>query len=450
MHCGILQNDTDTYKKETRELPTTRRIKCTTALFSAPRPAAAMADHFANGAAANEAANEPDAVLLPKITSALELIYNPQSSNADRQEAQKYLEVVKEAVQAPSVGFTLAVNTANPSVVRHFGLSMLEHSIKHKWAMFSADQTTWIRQWVLELAQIVSRSDPSFLRNKIGLLWVEVAKRCWASDWMDMDAQLLSLWQAAQGGDNVHKELVLYILETLSDEVFNGDDAVVALREGVLSKSCVDIFTPASVLNECFPNRTTTPNVRAGDEGWLLRVTELLSVCNSADVQSNDDARTCAVRALAVQTSLLPWAIPKAVIACQCVPTLCESLAAPHVAVQKAALEALHALYSRNHFTEEEFVALVIPMYDSKYVDLYYRLFEWSKVDVDDIDDDKYQFAKKFSEVSRRDQGHSVSRRSACAAALTNHRAPRCSHVLVIIWTAAFITCRPVSMCSGS
>ncbi|CAK7234107.1 karyopherin [Sporothrix bragantina] len=362
-----------------------------------------MADHFANGAAgasaANDAANEPDAVLLPKITSALELIYNPQSTNSDRQEAQKYLEVVKEAVQAPSVGFTLAANTTNPSVVRHFGLSMLEHSIKHKWALFSTDQASWIRQWVLELAQNVSRADPSFLRNKIGLLWVEVAKRCWASDWMDMDAQLLSLWQATQSGDNVHKELVLYILETLSDEVFNGDDAVVALREGVLSKSCVDIFTPASVLNECFPNRATTPNVRAGEEGWLLRVTELLSVCNSADVQSSEDARSCAVRALAVQTSLLPWAIPKAVIACRCVPTLCESLAAPHVAVQKAALEALHALYSRNHFTEEEFVALVIPMYDSKYVDLYHRLFEWSKVDVDDIDDDKYQFAKKFSEM---------------------------------------------------
>ncbi|CAK7207345.1 karyopherin [Sporothrix eucalyptigena] len=322
-----------------------------------------MADHFGNGgadpSAVNATANEPDEVLMPKITSALELIYNPQSTNQARQDAQKYLEIVKEAVQAPSVGFTLAANPANPSVVRHFGLSMLEHSIKHKWALFTGDHASWIRRWVLELAEKVSRADPSFLRNKIGLLWVEVAKRSWASDWMDMDAQLLSLWQASQSGDNVHKELVLYILETLSDEVFNGDDAVVALREGVLSKSCVDIFTPASVLNECFPNRATTPNVRAGDEGWLLRVTELLRVCNSSDVQSNNDIRTCA----------------------------------------KAALEALHALYSRNHFTEEEFIALVIPMYDSKYVDLYHRLFEWSKVDVEDIDDDKYQFAKKFSEM---------------------------------------------------
>jgi hypothetical protein len=38
-------------------------------------------------------------------------------------------------------------------------------------------------------------------------------------------------------------------------------------------------------------------------------------------------------------------------------------------------------------------------MYTSEVVDLLRKLYEWSMVDPRDIDDEKYLFAKKFSEV---------------------------------------------------
>ena len=128
----------------------------------------------------------------------------------------------------------------------------------------------------------------------------------------------------------------MFILETLSDEVFAGDDPVVAMREGVLSKACVEVFTPTAVLVEAFPNRQPGPDVRQGHEGWLSRITEFLSYCLNSASKDNSEVTHCTLRALSVMLSLMPWAIPKAISAAQCVKVMTAGLASPHVEVQKA------------------------------------------------------------------------------------------------------------------
>ncbi|KAH0441877.1 hypothetical protein CcaCcLH18_01737 [Colletotrichum camelliae] len=363
-----------------------------------------MDGQAANGAAGlaqnTTSMNGANSDIISQIHQALEAIHNPYSPNDSRRDAQAFLENIKGIDEAPFHGFTLASDKSQSPVVRHYALSLLEHAIKHRWADYSEHQSSTLRGWMLELCRSLSKDDPLYIRNKTAQLWVEVAKRSWGAEWIDMDELLLRLWQIPDSA--VHKELVLFVLETLSDEVFNGDDAVVAMREGVLSRSCVEIFTPATVLREAFPNRTAGPEVRYGEEGWLSRVSEFLSQCLQGDAQNNDQIRSCAVKSLSVFHSLMPWAIPKAVAVANCVPVMCRALATPEVSIQKASLEALHALYSRSNFTEQEFKDLVAPMYDASSVDLLKRLFEWSAIDVDDIDEDKYQFdAVPFGQLPR-------------------------------------------------
>lgn len=51
-------------------------------------------------------------------------------------------------------------------------------------------------------------------------------------------------------------------------------------------------------------------------------------------------------------------------------------------------------------FIDEDFIDFVVLMYGEDVVDLFKWFFEWFIVDVQDIDDDKYMFVKKFFEVS--------------------------------------------------
>lgn len=269
---------------------------------------------------------------LPRIREALQAVHSPQSTNESRQAASSYLENVKLQDSAPYHGFVLAHDLAQPAVVRHFALSLLEHAIKHKWSVYSDSQAEALRSWVLELAQAVSQDDPLYIRNKTAQLWVEIAKRCWGGEWINMDELLVQMWQADRS--LVHKEFVLFVLEMLSEDVFQGEDTAALLREGILNKACVEIFTPAVVLAEVFPERQIVHGLRAGESGWLARVCELLEDCLSQDMRNNEQIATCAAKCLAVQKSVLSWITPAAIKSASCVKHFCSSLAAPSIAVQ--------------------------------------------------------------------------------------------------------------------
>jgi exportin-5 len=277
-------------------------------------------------------ANGSDTNLLARIHEALKIVHSPHSSNESRKDASLFLEDIKADEEAPYHGFTLAYDQSQQSVVRHYALSLLEHAIKHRWQDYSDTQAEALRGWILQLSEHISQDDPLYLRNKTAQLWVEVAKRSWGLEWPNMDELLGQLWNVP--GSVVHKEFVLFVLETLSEEVFSGEDPAAALREGSLKRSCVEIFTPAAVLTESFPSRQTSNAVRYGEEGWLVRLGQLLDQCLDNDVHSNEKYRTCAVKTLAVLKSAMPWVASQAIAAASCVKHMCRSLAVSSVPVQ--------------------------------------------------------------------------------------------------------------------
>jgi exportin-5 len=335
--------------------------------------------------------------LLTKIHEALRLVHDPHTSNEARRQAQEFLELVKSYDEAPLRGFELATDQNQTSPIRHYALSLLEHAIRHRWGGYSEEQSVTLRKWVINLCHAVNGTEPGYIKTKAVQLWIEIIKRSWGAEWMDMDETLCQLFYSP--GPRAHQEIALCIVETISEEVFNGDDPVVAMRETILSRACVEIFTPSADLQEAFPNRQNLAAIRCGHDGWLGRTTNLLRQCLDTGVTSSPDTKITAVRGIAVLTSSLAWLIPRAVLSTSCIDVLTTALAAPDVDIQKAALEALHVLYSRTGLGDQELMDMVIPMFHPSMVSLYTRLVKWSSIVADDIDDDRYQFAKKLAEL---------------------------------------------------
>lgn len=333
-----------------------------------------------------------------QVLEAIQAVYAPTSSNDTRRQATEYLEQAKRDPNAPSHGYTLAADQSQLVHVRYYGLGLLEYTIKYSWDDLTADQGAELMGYVLRLANTVTESDQAYFRNKVAQLWTEVAKRSWGAEWLNMDEQLVSLWTMSLH----HQAIVLYVLETLSEEVFNREDATAGLRGSDLGRACVEIFTPLQVLQEQLPTRDKSLDVRCGDDGWLKRLCDNLGWCLEQDYQNQENVRSSAAKTLNALRAAMPWIIPKAIAATGVIEAVCKALSVPVVELQLAAVEVLQAIYSRNHLHEDEFQQLVCPMFTPGSVSLLREVYNWtlSDMNIDDLDDQKYTLCKKLSELA--------------------------------------------------
>ena len=67
--------------------------------------------------------------------------------------------------------------------------------------------------------------------------------------------------------------------------------------------------------------------------------------------------------------------------------------------ISQIATECLHSLFNRPFFEDDDFVQIVGPMYHGNTVSLLSNIFNWRQIDANDIDEERYVFLKKFSEV---------------------------------------------------
>ncbi|KAJ9646781.1 karyopherin [Knufia peltigerae] len=328
------------------------------------------------------------------VLQALDLIHNPSTKNDIRRQASDYLESLKASSEAPQFGFTLSTDRSQSPLVRHFGLSLLGHVIRHEGHNLSEDQNVQLRNCVLGLGQDIQPADLAFIRNKVAELWIELAKRSWALDWFDLDEQLVKLWFQ----DLVHKDFVLTVLESLSEDAFVRDDSIAVLRGRELNSALVEIFTSSANYAGGIKIGDVVHHVRCGEDGWLIRIKQFLDECHNAG-QITGGTKDTVVKALATLRSAFLWVMTSAISHSLALAATCSFLTQSDADLVLAAIDVLLSLYGRPKMEEIEVQALVHPLVQPESIMSFQPLYSWSVVSVDDIDSSRYTISKKLSEL---------------------------------------------------
>lgn len=346
------------------------------------------------------------------IKRSIRLTLLPKIHNDKRRENLEILENIKREHDAPYVGYDLASNVNEPDAVRYFGLQLLEHAIKYRWAELKDGEVLQLGRWVKVLVGTIRAEDPLFLRNKMGALWVEIAKRCWGQEWMNMDKELLYIWHRRDYNEQASAWLVCYILEMLSEDICVHEDPTAGLRLDILGKSLNEIMITDQVFKDHLVTRGTSTEVRAQEDsdgvnvGWLARLNwwighmaQRLSLPTSPPQVRAKDTQTI-LKAIQALRPTANWINLRSVLDAETINALAAAFSLKDVRICLAAIEVMLALLSRaiidDNFQESTQVMLLVVL-ENGFIDLIGGMYDITH-SAPGEDDDKYTLQSKMSE----------------------------------------------------
>ena len=133
-----------------------------------------------------------------QLAEAVEVILSPHSSHDKRLDATRICEEFKNnKTYLTSCGIYLFANHPN-YIVKHFGLQLTQHAVKFNWNEMSLDEKNNLKSLSLEFIEGCTTSildEPSYIKDAIAKFTVEIMKREWPQNWLDVIATLSEMSQ---------------------------------------------------------------------------------------------------------------------------------------------------------------------------------------------------------------------------------------------------------------
>ncbi|CAI5759405.1 unnamed protein product [Candida verbasci] len=358
-----------------------------------------------------------------QIISALSIVYDPKSTNQKRREAQDFLEIIKSNQESPFWGYQLALpeNNGENHIVRHFGLSLLQSSIRYNFHTFNSTKTSAIRNWIIDLSNKIKQNDPHYIKEKIALLWVSIAKRIWGSHliksrdakeeengsrnnsiteqeaidgWVSMDSDLWKLWDS----NITCRELSLIIIRTLFEDIYLLDDAIASKRSVILNQLSILIITPNTILETLYENNPKITICKSSENGWFIAWSQILvEVLNNK--YEDPTSQIFIPKILSAFKTCLHWIHPQVLREQNIMQTLINILSIPNVKLKTLAVDCLHILFTRNYTQHEDFEFFIGSVFTTEGISKLQEFYQSLQIDPNDIDELIYSLLKKTVEM---------------------------------------------------
>ncbi|KAK5854052.1 hypothetical protein PBY51_015155 [Eleginops maclovinus] len=158
------------------------------------------------------------AAMCDQLIKALNVMMDAETGQVYRLEALKFCEEFKETSSFCVPCALQLADKAQPAVVRHFGLQILEHVIKFRWNNMPQQEKVQLKECAMHLLATGTHSileEESHIKDGLSRITVEMIKREWPQHWPDM----LKEMEALTSNGEAQTELVMLILLRLAEDV---------------------------------------------------------------------------------------------------------------------------------------------------------------------------------------------------------------------------------------
>ncbi|XP_072941490.1 exportin-5 [Epargyreus clarus] len=154
-------------------------------------------------------------LIADELSRAVELTLNPTVAQDARSQAYNACESFKEnSPWCAQAGLLLASGAQYSPVVKHFGLQLMEHTVKYRWPQITQAEKIFIKENAMKLLYM-GGWETGHLNDALARVIVEMIKREWPQQWPTL---LVELSDACARGHS-HTQIVLHIFLRLVEDV---------------------------------------------------------------------------------------------------------------------------------------------------------------------------------------------------------------------------------------